>query len=133
MIHAQMPQQSAARCGQDERLHQPHQRRCRPEWTRRRHLLHADAGGAEWAQLDFEHGATGTAYTITTLQPDESTREAKRVNLACDAPGFTLTPATLTFNSRGLLTSGAVMLKAQGRGQADSVLVLVTGQPYRFD
>ena len=60
-------------------------------------------------------GATGTAYTITTLQPDESTREAKRVNLAWDAPGFTLTPATLTFNSRGILTSGAVMLRAEGR------------------
>ena len=78
-------------------------------------------------------GTTGTAYTITTTQPDESTREAKRVNLAWDAPGFTLTPTTLTFNSRGLLTSESVKLKAEGRGQADSVLVLITGRPYRFD
>lgn len=77
-------------------------------------------------------GATGTAYTITTIQPDESTREAKRVNVAWDAPSFTLTPAALTFNSRRILTSGAVTLKAQGRGQADSVRVLITGQPYRF-
>ena len=77
--------------------------------------------------------ATGTEYTVTTTQPDESTRTAKRVNLAWDAPGFTLSPTTLTFNSRGLLTGDAVTLKAQGRGQADSVLVLVTGQPYRFN
>lgn len=83
---------------------------------------------------------SGTAYTITTRVPDAAgtgtvVRQAKRVNLASDAPGFTLSGSptgTLTFNSRGLLTSDATNLRVQGRGQADSVMVLISGRPFRF-
>lgn len=81
---------------------------------------------------------TGTGYTITVREPNAAgtafaQRAVKQVDLGDDAPGFTLSPApaTLTFNSRGLLTGGLATLRAQGRGQLDSVRVLATGRPLR--
>lgn len=77
---------------------------------------------------------SGTSYSITTTQPDGTARQAKRVNLQNEAPGFALSPSTaLIFNSRGLLAPGnAVTLRAQGRGQIDSVMVLISGRPHGF-
>ena len=85
-------------------------------------------------------GAGGTAYKVESTHQETATttatRVAKRISLASDYRGVTLTPATtvLTFNSRGLLTpppDAPVTITAQEGSRSAVLTVLQSGRAYR--
>jgi prepilin-type N-terminal cleavage/methylation domain-containing protein len=80
-----------------------------------------------------------TSYTVQRVELNGQKTQIKRLNLAAEYPGMSITtnlalPATLTFNSRGLLQNAAVnTVTVQQNSKSASVQLLSTGRVYRVD
>ncbi len=78
-----------------------------------------------------------TSYTVQRVDLNGQTTQVKRLNLATEYPGMSMStnvalPVTLTFNSRGLLQSDAVnTVTVQQNSKSASVQLLATGRVYR--
>jgi prepilin-type N-terminal cleavage/methylation domain-containing protein len=77
-----------------------------------------------------------TSYTVQRVELNGQKTQIKRLNLATEYPGMSMStnlalPATLTFNSRGLLQSGTVnTVTVQQNSRSASVQLLSTGRVY---
>ena len=77
--------------------------------------------------------STGKAYTVV-VDPTGTNTTYKSVSLATDYPGLDLTPhgATITFDSRGMMTSGSTStLTATRNGRSSSLTISGVGRIYR--
>jgi type IV fimbrial biogenesis protein FimT len=77
---------------------------------------------------------SATRYAVVRFPYTGATDTIKIVNLARDAVGVQLTPATgqLTFDSRGLLQTGSpTRIKATYHSRSDSVTISSVGRTYR--
>ncbi len=78
-----------------------------------------------------------TSYTVQRVELNGQKTQIKRLNLATEYPGMSIStnlalPATLTFNSRGLLQNAAVnTVTVQQNSKSASVEVLASGRVYR--
>jgi Tfp pilus assembly protein FimT len=76
-------------------------------------------------------------YTVQRVELNGQRPQIKRLDLATEYPGMSIStnmalPATLTFNSRGLLQSDAVnTVTVQQNSKSASVQLLSTGRVYR--
>ncbi|MET0399518.1 MAG: GspH/FimT family protein [Longimicrobiaceae bacterium] len=78
--------------------------------------------------------ASATKYVVARSPATSSNDTIKVVNLARDAVGVQLLPATgqLTFDSRGLLQTGSLTkVKATKDSKSDSVTISSVGRTYR--
>jgi prepilin-type N-terminal cleavage/methylation domain-containing protein len=75
---------------------------------------------------------TASDYTVV-INDVNGDRTAKQVPVANDFRGLTLSPATITLNSRGLIegAGGPLVLTASRGKQSGSVTILPTGRAYR--
>jgi prepilin-type N-terminal cleavage/methylation domain-containing protein len=76
--------------------------------------------------------AAGTGYTVI-VDPTGTVDTLKNVSFANDAKGLTFSPAntSITFDSRGLLVSGATTITATRQGRSDNLMVSGVGRIYR--
>ena len=98
------------------------------------------SGDVSYARMLAVRSGRGTSLTVNsagtqyTVQLTGAPGPAKTMTPGDDYPGLTFTPgATLTFNSRGLLTSTNPTIQADRRGMTASLRVLPTGRTYRED
>lgn len=79
-------------------------------------------------------GSTGKTYTVVT-DPNGANRKVwKTENLALDYPDLVLSPgpATISFDSRGILVSGSTTtISATRQGRTDSLTISLVGRVYR--
>jgi type IV fimbrial biogenesis protein FimT len=100
--------------------------------------LSGDIGYARMLAVRSGRGTTlavnsaGTSYIVQQTDASGVVKTAKTMTPGHDYPGLTFTPGvTLTFNSRGLLTSANPTIQADRRGMTASLRVLPTGRTYR--
>ncbi|HEX6748025.1 MAG TPA: GspH/FimT family pseudopilin [Longimicrobium sp.] len=77
---------------------------------------------------------TGKSYTVVVDPGTANAATYKSVNLATDYPGLDLTPhgAVVTFDSRGMMTSGNTStLTATRNGRSSSLTISGVGRIYR--
>ena len=76
---------------------------------------------------------TGTAYTVLVDTSAASSLTYKSVNLATDYKGLELTPhdATISFDSRGLMSGTTSMLRASKNGRSATLTISGVGRIYR--
>ena len=74
----------------------------------------------------------GKSYTVV-VDPNGTPTTFKSVNLATDYPKLDLTPhsATISFDSRGMVTSGDATLTATKNGRSATLTISGVGRIYR--
>lgn len=74
-------------------------------------------------------GSTGS-YTVYE-DPTGANRTIRTVNLSRDYPGVTVTAAAITFDSRGMLSSGDNTITVSRQGKSATLTVSGVGKVYR--
>jgi prepilin-type N-terminal cleavage/methylation domain-containing protein len=72
--------------------------------------------------------ATADATYTIVEDPTGAARTLKTVQLRRDFPGITLTPAAITFDSRGMVTSGDAAITASRQGKSGTLRVTGVGR-----